>query len=119
ITASTLAANRRGAVGRPLPDIEVRIAEDGEILTRGSHVMLGYFRDSVATHEIIRDGWLQTGDIGRLDDDGFLYITGRKKELIVTSAGKNIAPSCIEALLAEDPLVHQVLVVGDRRPFLG
>src|SRR5690606_4300252 len=78
-----------------------------------------YFRDPEATAAAIRDEWLYTGDMGRLDEDGFLYITGRKKELIVTSAGKNIAPTKIESLLGEDPLIHQVMVIGDDRPCLG
>ncbi len=119
ITVSSQSRNRRGAVGQAIPGIQVRIAEDGEVLTRGPHVMVGYFRDPEATAAAIRDEWLYTGDMGRLDEDGFLYITGRKKELIVTSAGKNIAPTKIESLLGEDPLIHQVMVIGDDRPCLG
>jgi long-chain acyl-CoA synthetase len=119
ITVSTLTANRRGAVGCPLPQVEVRIDDDGEILTRGPHVMQGYYRRPAATDEAIRDGWLYTGDLGRLDEDGFLYVTGRKKEIIVTSAGKNISPVLIESLLTQDPLIHQAMVVGDDRKCLG
>jgi long-chain acyl-CoA synthetase len=109
---------RRGAVGKPIPGVEVRIAADGEILTRGPHVMVGYWQRPEATAEVIRDGWLHTGDLGHLDQDGFLYITGRKKELIVTSAGKNIAPVYLESLLTEDPLIAQALVIGDNRSYL-
>ena len=92
--------------------MEVQIAEDGEILTRGPHVMQGYWQDPAATNEILIDGWLHTGDLGRIDADGFLYITGRKKELIVTAAGKNVAPVLLESLLTEDPLIEQALVIG-------
>jgi len=109
---------RRGAVGRAIPDVEVRIAEDGEILTRGPHVMLGYFKNQAATNDVIRDGWLHTGDIGHLDEDGYLFITGRKKELIVTSSGKNIAPVYLESLLTQDSLIAQAVVIGDDRKYL-
>jgi len=118
ITVSSPAAVRRSAVGRPIQEVQVRIANDGEILTRGPHVMVGYWNKPEATAEIIQDGWLHTGDIGRLDDDGYLYITGRKKELIVTAAGKNIAPVQIECLLTEDPLISQAMVIGDDRSYL-
>jgi long-chain acyl-CoA synthetase len=119
ISASGPTSNRRGAVGRSVPGVEVRISEDGEILTRGPHVMQGYYRRPAATEESIREGWLHTGDLGRLDEDGFLYVTGRKKEILVTSAGKNVAPVLIESLLTQDPLIHQALVVGDGRKCLG
>ncbi len=119
ISISTPSAYRRGASGRPIPGIEVRIAEDGEILTRGPHVMMGYYRDEQATAQVIREGWLYTGDYGKIDSDGFLYVTGRKKEIIVTLGGKNIAPALLESLLTQDPLIHQALVVGDDRKFLG
>lgn len=118
ITLSSEQSVRRGAVGRAIPDVEVRIADDGEILTRGPHVMLGYFKNQVATDEVIRDGWLHTGDIGHLDEAGFLFITGRKKELIVTSGGKNIAPVYLESLLTRDPLIAQAVVIGDDRKYL-
>ena len=118
ITLSTLSAWRPGTVGRTLPGVEVSIAEDGEILTRGPHVMAGYWKNPAATAEVIRDGWLHTGDIGALDADDFLQITGRKKELIVTSGGKNIAPTYLESRLTEDALILQALVVGDGRKFL-
>ena len=94
---------RRGSCGRAIPGIEVRIADDGEILTRGPHVMLGYYENPAATAEVLKDGWLATGDLGRLDDDGFLYITGRKKEILVTLGGKNIAPVYLESLLTAGP----------------
>jgi long-chain acyl-CoA synthetase len=119
ISVSTEEHHRRGASGRVIPDVEVRIADDGEILTRGPHVMMGYWRNPDATAEILHDGWLSTGDLGRLDDDGFLYITGRKKEILVTAGGKNIAPVYLEALLCEDPLILQALVVGDGRNYLS
>ena len=119
ISVSCTKANRRGAVGRPLPNVKVRIADDGEILTQGPHVMQGYYQRPSATEETIRDGWLYTGDLGRIDGDGFLYVTGRKKEMIVTSAGKNIPPVQIESLLTQHPLIHQAVVVGDGRKCLG
>ena len=118
ITLSTPQQVRRGCVGRTIPGVEVKIAGDGEILTRGPHVMLGYYKNPAATDEVLRDGWLYTGDIGELDADGFLRITGRKKELIVTSGGKNIAPVYLESLLTQDPLILQALVVGDARSYL-
>ena len=103
ITVSTRTHHRRGSCGRPIPGIEVRIAEDGEILTRGPHVMTGYYRNPEATAEVLKDGWLATGDLGRQDDEGFVYITGRKKEILVTSGGKNIAPVYLESLLTRGP----------------
>ncbi len=97
----------------------MRIASDGEILTRGPHVMPGYYENPQATADVLQDGWLTTGDLGRLDDDGYLYITGRKKELIVTLGGKNIAPVFLESLLTQDPLILQAMIIGDGRPFLS
>jgi long-chain acyl-CoA synthetase len=119
ITISTLEKNRRGSCGRAIPGIEIRIADDGEILTRGPHVMAGYYQNPQATADAIKDGWLATGDLGRLDGDGFLYITGRKKEILVTSGGKNIAPVYLESLLTEDPLIMQAMVLGDARSYLA
>ncbi len=108
-----------GTVGKTISGVEVRIAADGEILTRGPHVMLGYWNDPAATAEAIQDGWLHTGDLGELDSEGFLSITGRKKDLIVTSGGKNIAPAALEALLTGDPFIEQALAYGDERPFVS
>ncbi|HEX5446740.1 MAG TPA: AMP-dependent synthetase/ligase [Pirellulales bacterium] len=118
ISAATPAAMKLGTSGRPIPGVEVKIAGDGEILTRGPHVMMGYWNKPQATAEVLHDGWLATGDLGELDADGFLKITGRKKELIVTSAGKNIAPAYLESLLKADPLIEQAVVIGDRRNYL-
>jgi long-chain acyl-CoA synthetase len=108
---------RFGSVGKPLEGVEVRIAGDGEILVRGPNVMRGYWRDPSATEQLIDgEGWLHTGDIGRLDERGFLYVTDRKKDLIVTAGGKNVAPQRIEALLESSDVVSFALVVGDGRP---
>jgi len=119
IADCTLTHNKKGTVGRPIPGVEVRIAADGEILTRGPHVMVGYWNNRQATDEAIRNGWLHTGDVGRLDEDGLLRITGRKKEIIVTAGGRNIAPGYLEALLTEDALILQAMVVGDGRNYLA
>lgn len=109
---------RLGTVGRVIPGGEVRIAEDGEILYRGPNVFLGYFKEPAATSETLIDGWLHTGDLGALDKDGFLSITGRKKEIIITAGGKNIAPKNIEASLKQIDLVNEAVVIGDRRKYL-
>jgi len=108
---------RLSSVGPPLPGVEVTIAPDGEILTKGPHVMKGYWKNPRATAEAIQSGWLHTGDLGRLDD-GFLTITGRKKEIIVLSSGKKVAPAQVEGLLLGDPCIDQVMVLGDARHFL-
>lgn len=118
ITISTPSQYRRGSCGRAIPGVEVKIAADGEILTRGPHVMTGYYENPAATAAVMADDWLATGDLGRQDDDGFLYITGRKKEILVTSSGKNIAPVFLESLLTQDPLILQAMVIGDGRSFL-
>ena len=118
-TVNLPAATRIGSVGRPLPGISVRLDEDGEILIKGIGLFRGYHNNPAATAEALDDGWLRSGDLGSLDDDGFLRITGRKKELIVTAGGKNVAPAVLEDRLRGHPLVSQVLVVGDGRPCIG
>jgi long-chain acyl-CoA synthetase len=106
------------AVGRPIPGVDVRIAADGEILVRGPNVFLGYYKDPTATAETLIDGWLHSGDLGELGADGFLRITGRKKEIIITAGGKNITPKNIEAALKQSPLINEATVIGDRRKYL-
>jgi long-chain acyl-CoA synthetase len=105
-------------VGQPIPGVEVRIAADGEVLTRGPHVMKGYWNNPQATAEALRDGWLYTGDLGELDADGFLRITGRKKELLVLSNGKKVVPSYLEGLLQADPCIDQAVICGVGRYYL-
>ncbi|MEM9290362.1 MAG: AMP-binding protein [Acidobacteriota bacterium] len=112
------AQTRLGTVGPPLPGVEVRIAEDGEVQLRGYNVFLGYLDDPEATAETLVDGWLCSGDLGRFDEDGYLTITGRKKEILITSGGKNIAPNNIEAALKDQELIAESMVVGDRRKYL-
>jgi long-chain acyl-CoA synthetase len=113
-------ALRIGTVGRPLPGVDVAIAEDGEVLLRGGIVMRGYWRNEQATREAIDEhGWVHTGDIGELDSQGFLSITGRKKEILVTAGGKNVAPAVLEDRLRAHKLISQCIVVGDQRPFIG
>jgi long-chain acyl-CoA synthetase len=111
---------RVGSVGKPIPGTSVKIAEDGEVLLRGPIVMRGYWQNDAANAEVFdADRWFKTGDLGKLDDDGYLFIVGRKKELIVTAGGKNVAPAVLEDRLRSHPLVSQCVVVGDARPFIG
>jgi long-chain acyl-CoA synthetase len=108
-----------GKVGRVLPGCAVKIADDGEILLKGSNVLRGYWRNPEATQAAIQDGWFRTGDIGELDEEGFISITGRKKELIVTAGGKNVAPTALEDPLRASPIIAQAVVIGDQRPFVA
>lgn len=126
LTETSAAANvntpdaiKVGTVGRPVGGTSVRIAEDGEILLSGDVVFTRYWNNEAATAESLEDGWFHTGDVGTLDDEGFLSITGRKKEIIVTAGGKNVAPSGLEDQLKTHPLISQAMVVGDQRPFIG
>jgi long-chain acyl-CoA synthetase len=119
-TLNLTGAHRVGSVGRPIPGTSIKIAEDGEVLIRGGIVMGGYWQNDAANAEAFdSQGWFQTGDLGKLDDEGFLYIVGRKKELIVTAGGKNVAPAVLEDRLRAHPLVSQCLVVGDNQPFIA
>ena len=108
-----------GTVGQPLPGVTVRIADDGEIFLGGPTIFGGYWHNDAATTEVLSDGWLRTGDMGELDGDGFLRVTGRKKELIVTAGGKNVAPAVLEDRIRAHPLVSQCVVVGDGRPYVA
>jgi len=119
ITVNTPSLIKIGTVGAPIPGNAVKIADDGEILAKGVCVMRGYFNRDDLTAETFVDGWFRTGDIGQLDEEGFLTITGRKKEIIVTAGGKNVVPALLEDQIRADALVSQVLVVGDNRPFIG
>ncbi|HPF36092.1 MAG TPA: long-chain fatty acid--CoA ligase [Candidatus Krumholzibacteria bacterium] len=119
LTCNTPDAFRFGAVGRPIQDVELRISEEGEVLARGPNVTRGYFNNPEATAEAFQDGWFRTGDVGHLDQDGFLVITDRLKDLIVTSGGKNVAPQRVETIIGQDPYVEQLAVVGDSQKFLG
>ncbi|MBO1750583.1 long-chain fatty acid--CoA ligase [Actinotalea sp. BY-33] len=112
-------ATKIGTVGPPLPGLALRVAPDGEILAKGDGVFLGYHNNTEATQAAFEDGWFRTGDLGSMDEDGFVRITGRKKEIIVTAGGKNVAPAVLEDRLRGHPLVSQVVVVGDEKPFIG
>ena len=120
VTLNLPGRQRIGSVGRPIPGCSIRIADDGEVLIKGGNVFQGYWRNDEATHEVFdQDGWFHSGDLGELDDDGYLTITGRKKDILVTSSGKNVAPMVLEDRLRAHWLVSQCVVVGDRRPFIG
>jgi long-chain acyl-CoA synthetase len=117
-TLNTIAEHKVGTVGRPLPGCDVRIAEDGEVLMRGPQIFTGYFNDELSTKATVRDGWLHSGDLGEIDADGYLRITGRKKDLIITSSGKNVSPSNLESALTQSRWISQAVVYGDRRQYL-
>jgi long-chain acyl-CoA synthetase len=111
---------RFGTVGPALPGFEVRTDEDGELLIRSETVFAGYYKDEAATREVLgEDGWLRSGDVGSIDEDGFITITDRKKDILVTAGGKNVAPQNLEGALKTAPLVSQALVLGDRRPYVA
>jgi long-chain acyl-CoA synthetase len=120
LTVNLPGAQKVGTVGRPLPGTSVRVADDGELLFRGGQVFRGYWRNDEATAEVLEaDGWFHTGDVGEVDDEGFVRITGRKKEILVTAGGKNVAPAVLEDRLRAHPLVSQCMIVGDRQPFIA
>ncbi len=117
-TTNLPGAGKVGSVGRPHPGLELKISPEGEILVRGPYIFSGYAKDPKATEKALADGWLHTGDLGRMDEEGFVYITGRKKDIIITSGGKNIAPANLEMELVALPLVEHAIVCGERRPYL-
>ncbi|OBI08279.1 long-chain fatty acid--CoA ligase [Mycolicibacter nonchromogenicus] len=119
ITVNPVSGMKVGTVGKLVPGNSMRIAEDGELLVRGGVVFNGYWQNEQATAEAFTDGWFRTGDLGSIDDEGFLKITGRKKEIIVTAGGKNVAPAVLEDQLRSHPLISQAMVVGDAKPFIG
>jgi hypothetical protein len=120
LTANTPSNWKIGSVGKPIPGTTIRIADDGEILAKGPQIFQGYYKNEEATSEAIdADGWFHTGDIGEIDSEGFVKITGRKKELIVTAGGKNVAPAVLEDRLRSHPLVSQAIVVGDNKPYIA
>ena len=120
-TAATIATPedfKFGTIGKPFPGVEVKIGDDGEILVRGPNVFQGYYKNRDATEDTLKDGWLHTGDIAEFDEDGYLKITGRKKDIIITAGGKNITPANLENEIKQNPWVSQCVVIGDRRPYL-
>jgi long-chain acyl-CoA synthetase len=122
-TSTVASANRPdafrfGSVGKPLSGVEAKVADDGELLLRGPNIFQGYFKNEEATREALADGWLHTGDLASIDEDGFIYITGRKKDIIITAGGKNITPANLENGLKQNRWISQAVVIGDRRPYL-
>jgi long-chain acyl-CoA synthetase len=119
VTVNRPGSQRIGTVGQPLPGTTIRIADDGEVLVRGAQVFAGYWRDAATTADVLVDGWLHTGDVGDFDADGFVRVTGRTTEILVTAGGKSVAPAVLEDRVRESPLVSQCMVIGDGRPFLA
>jgi long-chain acyl-CoA synthetase len=118
-TVNTPDQIRIGTVGRPLPGVSIGVAPDGELLVRGINVMRGYFNNAEASEQALDGEWFHTGDLGEIDADGFVKITGRKKEIIVTAGGKNVSPTVLEDRLRAHPLISQCIVVGDQRPYVA
>jgi long-chain acyl-CoA synthetase len=118
LTLNPLDRPKSGSIGVALPGVELRLAEDGELLAKSATLFAGYYKDPASTAAVLRDGWLCTGDIAEVDSGGYVYITGRKKELIVSSNGKKIYPARIEGLFKAEPIVNQVVLIGDRLPFV-
>jgi long-chain acyl-CoA synthetase len=118
VALNPIGDTKAGSIGKPLPGAEIRLAGDGELLVGGPTLFEGYYKDPAATAAVLRDGWLYTGDIAEFDDDGYIFITGRKKEVIVSSNGKKIYPARIESLFKVEPLINQVLLIGDRQPYV-